>query len=352
VAAVVLNQIGDAVLSLPTIEAVQRMCPSARVTVVAGRAVAPLLRAHRGGAFAVREFDALWQKVVCQLLGRARRVRDVAGAMREFVRLVTGLRPDAVIAFQPDPVVNHLLGLTGVRHTFAFVEAGAGFRLGHPVRMPRSGHQAARTFALARAFAEALGAEAPPFDPPRLEVDGEAVARAAGGLAAAGVDPGRIVVLHPFASAETKNWPMERWRAVAGWLEEAGYVPAVVGGGNDPIETCGLPHRSGVGGRLPLPDLAALLVLARLFVGVDSGPGHIAAAVGCPVVSIFSSVNDVDRWRPFARKADVAVLHQPAADPRLPAEVRTLPPGAAGNPYLDGVGVDDVIREIKRLLTA
>lgn len=348
VCTVVLNQIGDAVLALPTIDAIARMCPGSRLTVVAGQATAALFRA-RAWKVEVREFDALWQKVVRQLLGRERRLGEIARAAQAFVRRVREVDADAVVAFQPDLVANCLLGRTGVRDTFGFVDAGSGFWLGHPVAMPRTGHQVERLFALARAFADALGAEPPRLEPPRLEIDEERVEAMRRRLAAAGAAPERVVVLHPFASAETKDWPLERWREVGEWLVEHRYLPLVVGGRRDAIAASGIPRGVDLGGPLDLPDLAALLSIARVFVGIDSGPGHIAAAVGCPLVSIFSSVNDVERWRPYGR-GPVTVLHRPVGDRRrFPYERRDLPPGTRGNPYLDRIGAEAVLREIRRL---
>ncbi len=51
-----------------------------------------------------------------------------------------------------------------------------------------------------------------------------------------------------------------------------------------------------------LSDLAALIAWAKIFIGVNSGPGHLAAALNIPVVSIFSAANDPVRWRPFTKK--------------------------------------------------
>lgn len=352
VCAIVLNQIGDAVMALPAIDAVMGLCPGTRLTVVSGQAVAPLLRA-RDWDVEIREFDAPWQKVVRQLLGRPRSALEIARAMKAFRRLLDELDPDAALAFQPDLVVNGLLGRARVRHTFGFVDAGSGFWLEHPVAMPSTGHQVERLFALAQALAAALGVAPAPVAGPRLRLRDRHVSMMAARLAAAGVDPRHVVVLHPFASAAPKNWSMDRWRSVAEWLAVAGLRPFVVGGRRDDVAAAGIGSAIDLGGPLDLAELAALLSLARLFVGVDSGPGHIAAAVGCPVVTIFSGVNHVERWRPYGNRAPVVVLHRPVEDRRrFPYEVRALPPGVPGNPYTDGIAVEDVTVAIRRLAAA
>jgi len=348
ICAVVLNQIGDAVMALPTIDALSEMCPESRISVVAGQGVAALLR-NRAWKAEVHGFDALWQRVVRELRPERTSWTEVWGSVRGFVALMRMLAPDAALLFQPDPIATYVVSLVGVTHTFGFVEAGAGFRLRHPVSTPPVGHQVERLFALARAFAAALGVDAPRPEPPRLDPDRTLVEQVLARLAVSGVDPARTVVVHPFASAETKNWSVDRWHAVARWLEAHGFVPVVVGGPHDAVDALGV--RARIDGRMSLPELAALLGVARLFVGVDSGPAHVAAAVGCPVISVFSSVNDVHRWRPYGGWAPVSVLHHPPADRvRFPYERRRLPPGTAGNPYTDGIEVDDVIREIERLV--
>lgn len=140
-------------------------------------------------------------------------------------------------------------------------------------------------------------------------------------LAAAGWAPRSFVAVHPFSGDERKNWPMDLWARVFRELgarhpslnflvtcgaSEESRVPAVIDGLT--------PLRLRVLAGAPLGLLKGLLARAAGFAGGDSGPGHIAAALGTPVVSLFGPTNPA-RSRPIGpavvrllREADVAAI--------------------------------------------
>lgn len=101
------------------------------------------------------------------------------------------------------------------------------------------------------------------------------------------------VVIHPGASDPRRRWPAERFAEIAVRLAEEGMQVVVVGEGSDAHladAIAGLASSSlvtSIGGRLSLGELAGLLARADLFVGNDSGPRHLAQAVGCPTASVF-----------------------------------------------------------------
>jgi ADP-heptose:LPS heptosyltransferase len=115
------------------------------------------------------------------------------------------------------------------------------------------------------------------------------------------------VVLHPSATDPRRRWPADRFGAVATSLAQQGIGVAVVG---DPDETAladevvaaaraGLPadaadHVVSLAGRLTLPQLAGVLAVADVVLANDSGPRHIAAALGTATVGIFWFGNAVN----------------------------------------------------------
>ena len=112
------------------------------------------------------------------------------------------------------------------------------------------------------------------------------------------------VVLHPFASAPSKAWPVERFVALAHILEERhGLEPVIVGGGKDDFSafTDFVCLRGA-----PLGEVKSLLATARLFAGNDSGPAHMAAAFGVPSVVLYGSSDPVV-WAPWRTDAEVIV---------------------------------------------
>lgn len=149
---VVLHQIGDVVMSLPTIEMIATMFPQAKLSIISGQGPAPLFENNPWGA-KVYPFDALWQKVVRQLGGKQKAQAAIKESKQAFLALIKEINPDAVVVFHPDLIVNQLLGKTVVPHTFSFTNAGGGFRVTHPLPMPQRGHQVERNHSLAKALA-------------------------------------------------------------------------------------------------------------------------------------------------------------------------------------------------------
>jgi ADP-heptose:LPS heptosyltransferase len=105
-------------------------------------------------------------------------------------------------------------------------------------------------------------------------------------------------VIHPIASQADKTWPAERFLAVASQL---GVEPVFIAGPGEDLSPF-QAHRTIAGA--PLAGIKNLLANASLFLGNDSGPAHMAAAFGLPVVVLFGS-SDIDVWRPWKTSAEV-----------------------------------------------
>jgi heptosyltransferase III len=108
-------------------------------------------------------------------------------------------------------------------------------------------------------------------------------------------------VVHPFASQALKTWPARRFVEIAAHLRETGLEPVFVAGPQD--EVTPFANFSVVRGA-PLADVKRLMASAQIFIGNDSGPAHIAAAFGVPVVVLFGSSNPVT-WAPWQTEARV-----------------------------------------------
>ena len=109
-------------------------------------------------------------------------------------------------------------------------------------------------------------------------------------------------VLHPFASASDKTWPAANFLAVAASLDQQfGFEPVFIAGpGEDLSEFVSFTTVAGSS----LAGVKSIIAGASLFVGNDSGPAHIAAAFGRPVVVLFGSSN-ADIWRPWRTESQV-----------------------------------------------
>jgi len=107
-------------------------------------------------------------------------------------------------------------------------------------------------------------------------------------------------VIHPIASHSDKTWPAERFLKVAAQL---GMESVFIAGPGEDLSAF-QAHRTLSGA--PLSEVKNLIANAALFIGNDSGPAHMAAAFGIPVVVLFGP-SDVDVWRPWRTPAETLV---------------------------------------------
>ncbi|MBI4462890.1 MAG: glycosyltransferase family 9 protein [Acidobacteria bacterium] len=133
-------------------------------------------------------------------------------------------------------------------------------------------------------------------------------------LAAHGVHAGtRYGVLHPTATFFTKEWPLARFLELAGWLQrEQGLVPVLSCGPGEArrIRRALAGRAVACLGETSVGELIALIEGAALYVGNDSGPTHIAAALGRPLVVLFGSSNSV-AWRPWQTAHELVQNYYP-----------------------------------------
>ncbi len=124
------------------------------------------------------------------------------------------------------------------------------------------------------------------------------------------------VVLHPFASAPEKTWTVPGFLAVAKHLKDhAGldpifHWPALLSN----AQRCS--PRISVYRNAPLAQVKTLLAGARVFVGNDSGPAHVAAAFGVPVVVLFGPSDPVT-WAPWRTESQIITSPGPIEQIRI-----------------------------------
>ena len=126
-----------------------------------------------------------------------------------------------------------------------------------------------------------------------------------------------------------KRWPPERYAVLAGALAARGLTPVLLGTANEQDTLAAIaaacPAARDLCGRTALEDIAVLARGARAAVGNDTGPMHLIAAAGCPVVSLFSAGSDPAKVAP--RGPSVAVLRRAnLADLPLDEVLAALPP--------------------------
>ena len=159
-----------------------------------------------------------------------------------------------------------------------------------------------------------------------------------------GAEP--YVVLHPGASVPARAWPAHRAAETVIALSERGVRVVVTGSRDEKELTAGVAGVDAVdlGGRTTFAELAGVLAGAEAVIVANTGPAHLAAAVGTPIVSLFAPIVPAARWAPYGVPA--VVLGDQTA-PCRGTRATTCP--VPGHPCLSSVTAADVLAALDRL---
>ena len=154
---------------------------------------------------------------------------------------------------------------------------------------------------------------------------------------------GRLVALHPYATHPDKTWPREKWHNIMDQLTRVGYVPIIIGKDAEPL----LPGSpSDLTGTTGLRGTCAILELAGVLVTGDSGPLHLASAVGTPVVALFGPTTRA--WGFFPRGERDVVLERDL--PCRPCSLHGAGGCARGRRCMTDIGEDEVLAAVERTM--
>jgi ADP-heptose:LPS heptosyltransferase len=158
--------------------------------------------------------------------------------------------------------------------------------------------------------------------------------------------PEPYVVLHPGAAVPARAWSPDRAARAAAALAAAGHRVVVTGGRGERELTARVAgrHALDLGGVTDLRELAGVLARARVAVTGNTGPAHLAAAVGTPVVSLFAPVVPAERWRPYGVPS--VLLGDQRAE-CAGTRARRCP--TPGHPCLDGIDDAEVLAAVAAL---
>lgn len=300
IAFVKLDHLGDVLMTTPLLRAVKAWAPLATLTVYCRPASAEVLL-RLPYVDAVELADVPWIRSETGMRANAAACLDLAAAMRS-------RRYDLAIDLRyHNRLDSLLLSLCGARARLGFDAGGFGFGITHAAPWPQGGHEADRGAAALRRFGIPVDDLATEFPVSAAE------------LATAARRTGRgrpYVALHVGAGNAIKRWMPDRWAWVARELARRTRLRvAVLSGPGDeaalgaPVVRA-LPRANAIDlrGQLRLPELAAVIKGAVLFLGNDGGAGHVAAAVGTPAVIVFSGTSLAAEWAP--RGSRLAVVEK------------------------------------------
>lgn len=343
--------IGDTVLAIPFLRNLRRAFPAARIDVCAAGRVGEVLAA-------CRHVDGIvpW-------------TRRAAGGHGSGLARAAGIEPLADIealarqlrtrGYTRAFVLKHSLSAAllalraGIPRRVGFDCDLARLLLSRAVPLRRGRHQV-------DLFLDLLRAEGLPVDDGHNDPwhDPAAVARAEAALAE--LPPGRprvflalqatkhrgrrVRALLGFPDPDPRQWPAAKWAALVEWLVGQRGCEVVLCGGptdrplhallRDSVAAATARHLHDLSEALSLRELGPLLACMQLCIGVDTGPVHVAAAVGTPIVKLVGGT-DQSRWQPWgarsailraavARDIGVAAVAEKVADFLPPRPLQTV----------------------------
>ncbi len=295
------DRIGDLVLTTPAIQAIAEAFPQSKLTVLVAKDNLALVQ---GNPF----IDEI------MLEDRKNEHRGVFG----FWRLVGEVKKrifDCAVIFHTKRRTNLLCFLAGIPERVGYHFYKLGFLL--TKKIPDTRHQGLKHEAqYCLDVLKILGVDAD-LKRPFLPLQPKAEEWACQFLAKAKVDPGKkIFAIHPGASCQTRRWPPQRFRELIQLLIPRFDCQFFLIGSSEfgPIAKAiqsQLDHPMiDLIGQTSVAQLVSLLKRCALLVSVDSGPVHVADALGIPVVCLFTrnqpGINP-ERWRPLGEKSRIVV---------------------------------------------
>jgi lipopolysaccharide heptosyltransferase II len=354
-----LERIGDLLMTLGALREVRRRLPEAEIHLAAGSWNRELARLvpdlHH-----VHTLDVPW-------LAR----EGTSSGPREIVERIRDWRRkdfDLAMNFEPDIRSNALLAASGARRRVGYDARGGGAFLTDAHRYDTTRHVAANALALVQGTLPPDGfapvSRSRPAAPgnPQPPAAGHAILRipdtarraALRLLPKAAAEP--LIGLNPGAGRAVKEWPGARFAKTAALLARRhGATIVLLGSAAERAKLTAVEHAIpphvrviNLAGRAPLVELAAILERLSILISGDTGPMHLAAAVGIPVVAIFGPT-DPTRYAPLAARS--VIVHarlwcRPCNRVRKPpARCRSATPDC-----LAGVTVDAVADAAGHLL--
>jgi lipopolysaccharide heptosyltransferase II len=335
--------LGDLLMTTPLLEVLCRNYPQANITYVAGT----------------------WSKVIAEHQPTVNAVIDCGSvgipgrySLKEYFKLALVLRRrrfDLAFVLDRSPMLTLLPWLAGIPRRVGPDSLGRGFSLTDRVHVSTSPqdlqHQVDIYLSLAAALDLTIGHPRMHFAP--TEEERSAVRQDS--LMQIAVFPGGGS--NPGMALTAKRWPLERYRELVGRLvRELNARVLLIGGPDDANLTRALMDGLAVpegavidlAGKTSIGELAAQLAACSLFIGNDSSPMHLAAAVGTPIIAIFGPTSPQEYGPyPLNDPRHIALWRHPTGQPCFfLGKMRTCTDCTC----MQSVTLDDVWSAVQRLI--
>ncbi|GEM_PF-506031 len=314
-----VDSMGDGALNLPALEVLKQRYPRARIDFLLSRPVEALYR-HFFPESKIHLFEKNW---------------------RDFFRMAGKLRNenyDLGIDFRGDLRTILLMTWAGIPHRWGRSGTGGGFLLTRRLRTPYEKHELLENLELV----QANGAV------PRVEIPPSLISRGPRWFSQG--PPEKRIVIHIGAGYPSKRWGVENYMEIARRIKKKDLgIPLFIGMQEEKrlLE----PYRKeeiltfvNLAGKTSLEELVKVFQKCDLYVGNDSGPAHLAALTGLPVLLVFSGTNDFRRWTPWADR--LRLINHPV--PCSPCEEKVCP--LKRQICLEEISVEEVFDAVETML--
>lgn len=323
-----LRLIGDVVFTTPSIRALRRHYPDARIAYIVEEEAAAVVRLNP-------HLDAV-------ITARSPHAPDRLRADVALIRRLRRERYDLAIDFHGGPRSSILTWLSGAPARIGYDIAGRGWMYTTRVPRPRAlrpRHSVVSQWDVLRPLG--IAPPDPEIDATEMPDDPAAASAVARRLAAAGIGAGNpIVVVHVSAGNPFRRWPPESFIELVCRLASKDPKRRIIltSGPSDAAAAAAvaIDARARVSaderaaivecGEFDLAELRALIEQSVLYIGGDSGPLHIAGTTGVPVVGLYGPTLPV-RSQPFRPGRFVSLAADVADLPCRPCDQRRCEPG-------------------------
>jgi heptosyltransferase-1 len=285
-----LGSIGDVVHTLPALAALRHAMPQAEISWVVERRSSEILRDNP-------LLDRLIE-VDTKVLRRGLMSGETLRAPRQQLRRLRASAFDVALDFQGLLKSASIARLSGARRVFGYSRAGlrepaSALLLSKTVAVPKQTHVIRKSLLLLQGALDIPMPDALSF-PIHITVENEAEAQQAATNAG-----GKYAILNPGGGWPTKLWSADRFGKLADLLWSNHGISSLVTYGPGELELAESVRRSSVSGKaqpvnLSLKGFYSLARRARVYIGGDTGPTHIAVAAGTPIVGLFGPT---EWWR-------------------------------------------------------
>lgn len=282
-----LSAIGDVVHALPFLEVLKKGLPEARIDWLVEEAASQVIEGHPAIHRIILSRRKSWQKKLTKKANPLSLLGEISGFLKE-LRLC---EYDLVVDLQGLLKSGVLVGLSKGKRKVGMSGSREGARLflnERPIRVDYDQHAIDRYLKVA----ESLGYDSAKWDG-HIPVSGPDRRLIDQILVSSGMEKGPLVAINPIARWRTKLWRPERFAILADRIRDEMGCEVIFTGSDldeqiiDDITGMMKTRFLNLVGQTNLKELAYFYSRCKLLITTDTGPMHMAAAMGCPVVALF-----------------------------------------------------------------